>query len=298
MILHSSDDMANAINRIAEFKAILENSISIDDIRLQFESFLYNQSGVVFDSGHIGDMNISWVGPQSNPSESVILFCHGGGYQIGSIKSHLNLMSRLSTAAGGRVLGFDYRLAPEHRFPAATEDAFAAYRWLLDSDIDPNSIVVAGDSAGAALALGVALQARDAGIAIPAGLVLISPWLDLTMRGDSYISRASVDVFSKPEQLAVMARTYLGRDGDPRHPLASPVEADLRGLPPILIHAGDLDITLDDSNLLAERARKQGVTVQLKIWPEMFHHFQVFPELPEAGQSLAEIGAFVRAHVA
>ncbi|MEJ8572595.1 alpha/beta hydrolase [Microbaculum marinum] len=243
-------------------------------------------------------MPASWIRVPGAASERVVLFCHGGGYQIGSIKSHLNLMSRLSAATGGRVLGFEYRLAPEHRFPAAAEDAFAAYRWLLDSGIDPRRIAVAGDSAGAALALGVALQAREAGVGIPACLVLISPWVDLAMRGDSYVSRAPVDVFSKPEQLAAMARTYLGRDGNALDPLASPVEARLDGLPPILIHAGDFDITLDDSKLLARRAREQGVTVELRIWEEMYHHFQVFPELPEAGQSVEQIGDFVRSHLA
>lgn len=271
---------------------------SIAEIRESFEDFLRRPVDARVEPAAIGDARAAWVTAPGSACDHVVLFCHGGGYQIGSIRSHLSLMSRLSAATGGRVLGFDYRLAPEYRFPAATEDAFAAYRWLLERGIDPGSIAIAGDSAGGTLALGVALQARDAGIACPACLVLISPWLDLTMRGESYTSRAAVDVFSKPEQLAAMARTYLGRHGDPRHPLASPVEADLRGLPPILVHVGDFDITLDDSRLIARLAEEQGVSVQLKIWSEMFHHFQVFPELPEAGQSLEEIGAFVRAHLA
>ncbi|WP_247831620.1 alpha/beta hydrolase [Bradyrhizobium sp. 200] len=150
--------------------------------------------------------------PRSS-SERIILFCHGGGFQVGSIGSHFGLVRRLADAAHARVLAFDYRLAPEHRYPAALEDAISAYRWLLDRGIPPSRITLAGDSAGGALAVGIAVAARDNGLPMPACTVLISPWLDLAMRGESYSSRAELDIFSKPQQLAAMSRAYLGRHG-------------------------------------------------------------------------------------
>jgi epsilon-lactone hydrolase len=270
---------------------------SLADIRAGFESLLSYPGAVEPACFEIDGMPAVWIDPPSTFDGDVMMFCHGGGFQIGSIRSHLDLMARLALAAQVRVLGFEYRLAPEHRFPVAPEDCLRVYHWLLDHAVLPGRIAVAGDSAGGNLALGVALQARDRGLPLPSCLVLISPWLDLTMRGSSYATRAERDIFSKLPQLKAMARTYLGRGGDPHHPLASPLDADLRGLPPILVHAGDSDITVDDSHLLARRAAEAGVRVELKVWPDMYHHFQVFRELPEAQESIAEIAAFVRAHL-
>lgn len=234
---------------------------------------------------------------QGRDQPGIVLFCHGGGFQIGSPRSHRSLLCRLAGAARVPVLAPDYRLAPEHRFPEAAEDCLAVYRAMIAGGHHPERIIVAGDSAGGNLALGVALQAREQGLGMPAGLVLISPWLDLTLRGESYSSRAGVDLFSKPAQLRAMARAYLGRGGEATHPLATPLDAPLSGLPPILVHAGDFDITLDDSVLLAERARAAGVICELRIWPEMYHHFQVFAALPEARESLEDIGTFIRARL-
>nr|WP_249792418.1 alpha/beta hydrolase [Bradyrhizobium sp. BRP22] len=242
-------------------------------------------------------MRAAWIEPPVGANGRTILFCHGGGFQVGSIRSHLGLMRRLADAARSRVLAIEYRLAPEHKYPAATEDAFAAYRWLLEQALPASRIALAGDSAGAALAIQVALRARDEQLALPACAALISPWLDLTMRGASYDSRAAVDIFSKPEQLAAMARTYLGRNQIATASIASPVEADLSRLPPILIHAGDDDITLDDSFLLAGRARRHGVDVRVQVWKGMFHHFQMFSDLPESRESLIELGKFIMERV-
>ncbi|MBA4789609.1 MAG: alpha/beta hydrolase [Rhizobiales bacterium] len=222
-----------------------------------------------------------------------VLYCHGGGFQIGSVRSHAGLMARLAAASGTRVIGFDYRLAPEHRFPAAPDDAFTAYRALVEAGHVP--LALAGDSAGGALALGTAMRARDAGLALPKALVLLSPWLDLTMGGESYTALATQDIFSRPEQLKAMARTYLGRERSPSDPAASPVLGDLSGLPPILVHAGGHDITLDDSHLLARNASAQGTRVEVEVFAGMCHHFQVFEDLPETALSLARIGAFLRA---
>lgn len=222
----------------------------------------------------------------------VLLYCHGGGFQIGSVRSHAGLMARLAAASGMRVIGFDYRLAPEHRFPAAHDDAFAIYRAMLEAGETPLALV--GDSAGGGLALGTVMRARDAGLALPKALVLLSPWLDLTMGGESYSVLADRDIFSRPEQLKAMARTYLGRNHAPDDPAASPVLGDLSGLPPMLVHAGGHDITLDDSHLLARCAAEQGGRVEVEVFPGMCHHFQVFAELPEAAQSLTRIGDFLR----
>jgi acetyl esterase/lipase len=235
------------------------------------------------------------VSPRAGGGDNVILYCHGGGFQVGSTTSHLSLMARLAEAAAARVIGFDYRLAPAHRFPAAVEDALNAYDWLLEKGYPGTRIAVAGDSAGAGLAITIALRSVERGKPAPLCLALLSPWLDLTLTGQSYVSRAEVDIFSKPEQLRAMARTYVGRGQPLDDPLVSPINADLRNLPPTLIHAGDFDITLDDAKLFAERATRTGADLTLEIWDEMYHHFQVFEELPEAQASVQKIGAYIRA---
>lgn len=282
--------------RIDEAVRRWADGMSLHEIRQGFEALLsYPEEGSIepFAIGHVPS---AWIRAEGIGDEHVILFCHGGGYQIGSIRSHCHLMSRLSAASGARVLGFEYRLAPEHRFPAASDDALMAYRWLLGQGVSADGIAFAGDSAGGGLAIVTAVRAREAGLPLPSSIVLLSPWLDLALRGESYDSRAAFDVFSTVPQLKAMARTYLGRNGDPLDPLASPIDADLAGLPPVLVHAGDFDITLDDAKRFVERGGAQGVEIELKVWARMYHHFQVFAELPEARQSLDEIGAFLGRH--
>ncbi len=292
------DPHHRARHAIREVTASWASGLSLADIRTSFEQFLEQAGGphppaVSTRSLTIGDMPACWFVPDRTTSDHCLLYCHGGGYQIGSIRSHASLMGRLAEASGLRVLGFDYRLAPEHRFPAAAQDALAAYQWLLQEGERPLALI--GDSAGGGLALGTAIAARDLGLPLPKGLVLLSAWLDLSLSGESYRTLEEQDIFSKPGQLRAMARTYLGRGADITDPKASPVFDHLAGLPPILIHAGGYDITLDDSNLLAQRARAQQVHVTLKVFEAMYHHFQVFSDLPETVQSLADIGAFLHA---
>ncbi len=238
-----------------------------------------------------------WVDAPGVAADAAILYLHGGGYVVGSINSHRAHVARLSAACGTRGLAVDYRLAPEHPHPAAVEDAVAAYRWLLGRGLAPRRIVVAGDSAGGGLTVATLLALRDAGHPLPACGVCISPWTDLTCSSGSMTTRAAVDPMVKPDVLRRMAAAYLG-GGDARTPLASPNFAQLRGLPPLLVHVGTAETLLDDSTTLAELARAAGVDITLGVWEEMIHVWHCFaPLLPEADQAIAQIGEYVRAQV-
>jgi acetyl esterase/lipase len=193
-------------------------------------------------------------------------------------------------------LGVDYRLAPEHPFPAAVEDATAAYRWLVSRGTDPAHIAIAGDSAGGGLTLATLIALRDAGDPLPAAAACLSPWVDLEGVGASMTSKAAVDPFVRKEMIEFMAQQYLG-GRDLRTPLAAPLYADLQGLPPLLIQVGTAEVLLDDATRIAERARAAGVEVSLEVWDDMIHVWQLFaPMLPEGQQAIERIGAFIRAH--
>ncbi|HEU4758596.1 MAG TPA: alpha/beta hydrolase [Dehalococcoidia bacterium] len=238
-----------------------------------------------------------WVSTPQSADDRVIYYLHGGGYVIGSVNTHRSLISRLCRAAKARAFAIDYRLAPEHPFPAAVEDAAAAYRWLLSTGVDPSRTVIAGDSAGGGLTVATLLALRDAGDRLPAAAVCVSPWTDMEVRGESMISRAEVDPMIQREEALKGAAAYLA-GADPRHPLASPIHADLAGLPPLLIHVGTAETLLDDSTRLAERARAAGVDVTLEPWDDMFHVWHFFASmLPEGQQAIDRIGEFARRHV-
>ncbi len=239
-----------------------------------------------------------WLSVPDGSDDRVILFLHGGGYVIGSIQTHRSMIARLSRAAGARTLAIEYRLAPEHPFPAAVEDATAAYRWLLAQDVDPARLVICGDSAGGGLAVATLVSLRDAGETLPAAGVLLSPWTDLAATGDSLTTNAERDPLVQREGLENMARMYLG-DADPRTPLASPLYADLDGLPPLLIHAGAAEAILDDSVRLDQRARAAGVESILEVWDDMVHVWHYFADmLPEGRAAIDRIGEFIRERTA
>jgi acetyl esterase/lipase len=265
----------------------------LQEIREGFELLLAPRAQPQADVMTLGGVPALAVGRECAATGRLILFIHGGGFQIGSPRSHLGLMSRIAAASEARVIGIGYRLAPEHRFPAALDDCKSAYAALVAQGLTPRRVAVAGDSAGGHLALGLCIDAARRGCP-PAGLVLISPWLDMSLSGASYVSRQGLDVFSKPAQLRAMARSYLGRDGRLDDPRIALLDSDLGGLPPLLIHAGDHDITLDDAVRLNGKAAAAGVSCRLETWSQMMHHFQVFEELPEAEESVSRIGAFVR----
>ena len=236
-----------------------------------------------------------WVSTPDADPQRVVLYLHGGAYVIGSVNTHRDLVGRISRASGGRVLNVDYRLAPEHPHPAAVDDAVAAYRWLLDQGQAPAKLAVAGDSAGGGLTIATLVALRDAGLPMPAAGVALSPWVDLEGIGESMATAAHLDPMVQKEHLVRMAKLYLGTH-DPRTPLAAPLYADLSGLPPLYIQVGTAETLLDDTNRLAERARKAGVDVTLEVWDDMIHVFQAFAAmLPEGQQAIDKIGEYLRA---
>jgi epsilon-lactone hydrolase len=240
-----------------------------------------------------GGVNAEWIAAPGAPADRVILYLHGGGYVIGSINTHRAMISRIARASNARALAIDYRLAPEHPFPAAVEDAIAAYKWLLAQGYKPGRIVIAGDSAGGGLTIAALLAIRDAGLPMPACAVPISPWTDLEGTGESVRTRAARDVMVTQENLAHSAKQYYGTH-DPKDPLVSPVHANFRGLPPMLIHVGDAEILLDDATRVAKSAKLAGVDVELEVWDDMPHVWHVFAKiLPEGQQAIDKIGKFV-----
>ncbi|MGA2095915.1 MAG: alpha/beta hydrolase fold domain-containing protein [Candidatus Acidiferrum sp.] len=244
----------------------------------------------------VGGVPGEWVEAiQTNSNANpVLLYLHGGGYFACSAESHRAITVSFARE-GFKVLAPDYRLAPEDQFPAAVDDAVAAYRGLLSGGHSPERIVVGGDSAGGGLAVALLLALREAGVRLPSGAALFSPWTDLAATGESIRTNADRCAMFHGPSIGYSARYYLG-EADPRTPLASPLYADLTGLPPLLIHVGADEILLDDSTRLAERARAAGVKTELKIWPVVPHAWQLAAgKIPEARQSLRESAAFLLA---
>jgi acetyl esterase/lipase len=237
-------------------------------------------------------IDAEWIGAPGADA-GVILYLHGGAYALGSVDTHREFVARLARSAGMRCLALNYRLAPEHPFPAALEDATGAYDWLLAEGVAPSRIIFAGDSAGGGLALAALVTLRDAGKPLPAGAVCISPWMDLALTGASIRTRAQVDCVLDPDSLGIYAGLYAG-EHDRTSPLLSPLYADLTGVPPLLIQVGSDEILLDDATRCAEHARHAGVHVDLEVWNGMFHVFQLVPFLPETKEAVAHIVEFVR----
>ena len=252
---------------------------------------------VTFAPVQVAGRAAEWVAAPGVSFERALLYLHGGGYCIGSINTHRQLAADLSRAAGVRVLLLDYRLAPEHPFPAAVDDAVAAYRFLLDGGFEPRRVAIAGDSAGGGLTAATLLALRDADVRLPAAAALLSPWLDLTLSGESMTTRADADPMVQRAPLQRMADAYLN-GADPQTPLASPLFADLRHLPPLLIHVGTAETLLDDARRFAARATAAGVDATLEVWDDMVHVWHAFAfVLPEARDANARIGAFLRRHL-
>ena len=238
-----------------------------------------------------------WLAAPGTETDRVLIFLHGGGFEFGSVRSDGELAARLGRASGMRVLFPEYRLAPEHHFPAAIDDVVAAWRWLrIDQGLSASSIAVAGDSAGGGLAVALLVAIRDAGDALPAAAVLMSPTVDLTSSGASMTERVDQDPISTPAMLRQFASDYLA-GADPRTPLASPLFASLAGLPPLLVLAGTADLLLSDSERLAVAADQAGVDVTLEIGEALPHVYPIMLGTPEAAEATEEIGKFLRARV-
>jgi acetyl esterase/lipase len=239
-----------------------------------------------------------WTSTPQDDRDAALLYVHGGGYVIGSLNSHRHLVSEAGRAARAWALALDYRLAPEHPFPAAVEDAVSGYRYLLSRGVRPGRIAIAGDSAGGGLVVAAMLAIRDAGLAQPACGWCISPWVDMEGIGETMSSKEAADPMVQKAGLLDMARLYLG-GADPRSPLAAPIYADLTGLAPLLIQVGAAETLLDDAVRLAKVAGAADVRVDLQIWPEMVHVWHIFhPELKAGLRAIGQGGAFVRAMMA
>jgi acetyl esterase/lipase len=236
-----------------------------------------------------------WTTTPDADTAKAVLYLHGGGYVIGSLDSHRHLAAEIGRAARARTLAINYRLAPEHPFPAAVDDALAAYRFLLSSGIQPNGITIAGDSAGGGLVVAVMVAIRDAGLPQPACGWAISPWVDMEAIGDSMIGKAAIDPTVQKAGILDSAKHYLN-GADPRSPLAAPLYADLRGLAPLLIQVGAAETLLDDAIRLAQVAGAADVAVDLQIWPEMIHVWHIYhPQLAAGRRAIAAGGEFARA---
>ncbi len=249
---------------------------------------------VVVEKVDAGGVKAEWTRTPNADAARAILYVHGGGYVIGSLDSHRHAVCEMGRAAGARVLALDYRLAPEHPFPAPVEDTLAAYRFLLAGGFKPENIAIAGDSAGGGLVVAALLAIRDAGLAQPACGWAISPWVDMEATGASMTSKAAEDPTVQKEGIDFMASSYLN-GADPRHPLAAPMYADLKGIAPLLIQVGAAETLLDDSIRLAGVAGAANVPVTLEVWPEMIHIWHIYHPILAAGRrAIAQGGAYVK----
>jgi acetyl esterase/lipase len=271
---------------------------TIEELREQIQQFWVGfgpqTKGVDVQPVLISAIRGEWVVPESATGRRVILYFHGGGFIAGSPESHRPLVSRLAHAASARALVPQYRLSPEFPFPAALRDAADAYRWLLTQGITPNNIIFGGDGSGGGLALSTLLALRNAGLPLPAAVVGFSPWVDMTLSGWSMLKNRPTDDALSWELLATCARHYL-KGASPADPFASPVYGDFRGLPPMMIHAGSLEVLRDDASRIGERAAAANINVNVEVYEGMPHLFQGLPELSESKVSLTRAAAFIKA---
>ena len=244
-----------------------------------------------------GGVPSEWIIPDNAAAGATLLYLHGGGYVFGGLDSHRDIACRLARAAGVRTLLIDYRLAPEHRFPAPVEDATDVYRWLLEGGQTAEQLVVAGDSAGGGLSTALMVNLKSLALPLPRAAVLMSPWTDLANTGDSVVQHAARDAMISPEAVEKFASLYL--DGhDPTDPLASPHYADLSGLPPVQVLVGSEEVLLSDSERLVSRIEAAGGSAELAVWPKMPHVFPVLAGLiPEGRRAIDDMSGFIRTNL-
>ena len=236
-----------------------------------------SMSGLVWEPFELGGMDAAWMRlEREHKRRRVILYCHGGGYTSGGLGFSKVLASKLCRATGMDVLVFDYRLAPEHPFPAAIEDGQAAWDYLMRLGFGARDVILAGDSAGGNLSLVLCLRLREEGRLLPGAILLMSPWTDMTMTGESMLERAEIDPALTPEYIRAVREAYAG-GLDPAQPRLSPLFGDFRGFPPTLIQVGTHEILYSDAERLAERMQAAGVECRLEVWENMWHDFQMYP---------------------
>lgn len=282
-----------------------DTSVSLRRQRMQIEAAtltIRSPRGLRVERTEIAGVPCRKLLPRDAQAERHLVYLHGGAYITGSSRSHAALAGHIGHAASATVWLLDYRLAPEHPFPAGRDDAVAVFRALLAQGIPANRISIAGDSAGGGLTLATTLALRDAGMPMPGALALISPWTDLTLSGASIVKKADVEPMLNAEWLDWAAAMYCGGDDDNAgvlrtDPGISPVFADVSGFPPMIIHVGSDEILLDDATFLAQRAKRAGVAVTLREFDGLWHVFQAHVGvLPESDESIREMGEFLRRH--
>jgi monoterpene epsilon-lactone hydrolase len=273
-------------------------SVDLAELRRQY-GYLAEQFGPVpkaasFEAASVGPIRGEWVRVPAAPLHGrMILYFHGGGFIAGSPETHRAIIARLCEAAETNAFSPAYRLAPEFAFPAAVRDGIDAYRHLLARDHHGRSIVIAGDAAGGGLAFAVTLAIRNAGLEMPAGVIAMSPWADMSLSGWSMLQNQKNDAALSWELLFLSARNYL-RKTVPTDPYASPVYADFKGFPPVMVHAGAMEILRDDASRIGEKAAAAGVPVSIEIYDGMQHVFQANPYVPEANVSIGRLANFIR----
>ena len=283
------------LKRILREKALPPGTqVSLEQRRKGMEKVAFKVADDVrVEEVRVADRTAEWLRAPGIQEGRAILYLHGGGYVMGSPHTHRALAGEIARAARAAVLLVDYRLAPESPFPAAVEDGVASLRWLLAQDFAPRHLAIAGDSAGGGLTVATLVSARDQRLPMPGAAVCISPWSDLTCSNESYKTRADADPMVTPD-IRNMANLYL-QGADPKNPLASPNFANLRSLPPLLIHVGRDEVLLDDSIKLDQKATADGVDSTLEIWEDMIHVWHAFhPMLPEGKQAIVRVGSFLR----
>lgn len=270
---------------------------SVDELRSlndMMESLGSEPPGVDFEEIDLEGIRGMWATPENALNDRVLLYMHGGGGVFGSMKSHRKLVGHLAKSIGCKALNLDYRLAPEHPFPAAVEDSAKAFVWLLKLGIKPQHIAVAGESIGGSLCLACIEHLRSQGHPLPSAVVMMSPWTDLTLTGESITTCDSVDPICPRPFLQLCADIYLSGQ-DARSPLASPLYAEMKGFPPMYIQIGTCETLMDDSVRLVDRARAVGVEVRFDVFPEMYHLFQLaMGNMPEADEAVERIGKWLQ----
>ena len=280
-------------------KEVVDENFSVTDFRNRVDKASAGMklpNDVRAEKFKINEMDAEWIIPENSPENKVLLYIHGGGFISGSCLTHRMHVAKFAKGSKTRSLVFDYRLAPEHPFPAAVDDCISVYSWLLAQGCQAGNIVVGGESAGATLTLSLLLALKEKGIELPQAAFAISPVTDLRCQAASFSYNAKKDI-APMGSWNVWTQYYIA-DNDPVHPLLSPQFGDFNGLPPLYICAGTYEIHLDDCRNTAQVAREQGVDVTLKIWDQMVHAFPVLsPLFPEAKQAMDDICAFVKANL-